>query len=203
MTYSKILSIPHTKILLASACIVVILTLYVEPVIALYLHNVYSLSNASIGVFFLASAMTYIVGSPLASYFSQVFNRKAVIIMAFGLMTLQSALLGPSALLGLPDSLVLVCLGDLLIGLCLSLALIPLLSELIDLLEKEKRFSPDSLSDMCSALFNSMFNLGNLLSPLIAAVMHDSYGYKCTTDAMMILALVYTGILALTLISKK
>lgn len=196
------MAIPSSKILLLSTCVVVVLTLYIEPVIALYLHNVYSLSNASIGLFFLASATTYIIGSPLASYLSLKFNRKVVIIFAFGLMTLQSAFLGPSPLLGFEDSILMVCMGDLLIGLCLSLALIPLLSELIDLIEKEKRFAPDQLSDMCSALFNSMFNLGNLISPLIAAVLHDSYGYKFTTDFMMVLAMIYTGILALSLSIK-
>jgi len=39
---------------------------------------------------------------------------------------------------------------------------------------------------MTSALFNSMFNLGNLLAPVIAAVMYDWKGYQATTDLMMV-----------------
>ena len=45
---------------------------------------------------------------------------------------------------------------------------------------------------MTAALFNSMFNLGNLLAPLIASGLHDTGGYKFATDTMMISATVYT-----------
>jgi hypothetical protein len=58
-------------------------------------------------------------------------------------MAVQSALLGPSQLLLLPNSLILIALGNALIGLCLSLALIPLLSELIDVLENQNKFDPN------------------------------------------------------------
>ena len=85
--------------------------------------------------------------------------------------------------------------GDTMIGLCLSLALVPLLSELIEVLEAQKRFDSHQLSDMTSALFNCMFNLGNLLSPLAAGLLTDRYGYKVTTDVMMIASLAYSFVL--------
>jgi predicted MFS family arabinose efflux permease len=45
---------------------------------------------------------------------------------------------------------------------------------------------------MTAALFNSMFNLGNLLAPLVASGLYDAGGYKFTTDTMMIISTVYT-----------
>ena len=45
---------------------------------------------------------------------------------------------------------------------------------------------------MTAALFNSMFNLGNLLAPLVASSLHDSGGYKFATDFMMLSAAAYT-----------
>ena len=35
-------------------------------------------------------------------------------------------------------------------------------------------------------MFNSMFNLGNLLAPVIAGLIYDWKGYQVTTDVMMI-----------------
>ena len=176
-----------------------IFSLYVEPILAVYLNSEFGLSNAVIGVFFLLSAVTYVIGAPLSSYLSKHMNRRYIIFFAFVLMTTQSALLGPSSLLLLPNSLVFVTIGDVLIGFCLSFALIPLLSELIELLESKGRFDPGQISDMTAALFNSMFNLGNLLSPLVAGILNDGYGYKFTTDTMMVASALYLVFLFLIL----
>ena len=48
---------------------------------------------------------------------------------------------------------------------------------------------------MTAGLFNSMFNLGNLMSPLVSGVLNDWRGYKYTTDTMMIGSSIYVAIL--------
>lgn len=59
-----------------------------------------------------------------------------MVLFAFMLMTVESFLLGPSALLGLPStSLALVTIGITMMGGCLSIGLVPLLSEIIEILE--------------------------------------------------------------------
>jgi len=73
-----------------------------------------------------------------------------------------------------------------MMGFCLSLALVPLLSELIETLEDMDIYEPSQICDMTASLFNSMFNLGNLVAPLIAGVLNDNYGYKYTTDFMFV-----------------
>lgn len=40
-----------------------------------------------------------------------------------------------------------------------------------------------------------MFNLGNLLAPIIAGLLQDNYGYRFTCDIMMILSLLYMMLL--------
>lgn len=64
-----------------------------------------------------------------------------------------------------------------MMGLCLSFGLVPLLSELISVLEDFDRFNPAEIADKASGLFNSMFNLGNLLAPLIAGTLNDFFEY--------------------------
>jgi predicted MFS family arabinose efflux permease len=44
---------------------------------------------------------------------------------------------------------------------------------------------------MTSALFNSMFNLGNLLAPVIAGLLYDWKGYSFTTDTLMCASAAY------------
>lgn len=70
--------------------------------------------------------------------------------------------------------------------------MVPILSELIEILKSQNKYYPGQISDMTAALFNSMFNLGNLLAPLVASGLYDAGGYKFTTDTMMISATVYT-----------
>ena len=56
---------------------------------------------------------------------------------------------------------------------------------------------------MTASLFNSMFNLGNLLAPLIAGVFNDLYGYRFTTDFMLISTVVFCVVFYFVMIYKK
>lgn len=100
-------------------------------------------------------------------------------------------------------SLPFIVIGVTMLGLCLSMALVPLMSELIEILEGMNRYDPDQISDVTASLFNSMFNLGNLLAPLAAGVLNDSYGYTYTTDFMMITAFCYCVFYYFTMIFRK
>ncbi len=50
-------------------------------------------------------------------------------------MIAQNAFLGPSQILNFPNSLLFVTLGTLFVGLNLSSAMVPILSELIEILK--------------------------------------------------------------------
>ena len=90
-----------------------------------------------------------------------------------------------------------------MIGLCLSIALVPLLSELIEILESKQIYDRDQISDVTASIFNAMFNLGNLIAPLIAGVMNDWVGYRSTTDFMMVTAFLFTILFAMTMFKSK
>lgn len=104
---------------------------------------------------------------------------------------------------GLPQSLTLITIGVTIIGLCLSMALVPLLSELIEILEGKEIYDPDQISDITASLFNSMFNLGNLIAPLMAGVLNDHYGYIYTTEFMAVSAIIYTIFFYFTMVFGK
>eukprot|EP00347_Sterkiella_histriomuscorum_P013737 403363558 len=176
---------------LLSACFSVVFTLYIDCILAVYIHNSYGVAKNLIGVFFFLPSIFYVIGAPLSSYLSTIIHRRYVVLIAFSLMIVQSFFEGPSQLFGLPRSLPLVIIGVTMLGLCLSMALVPLMCELIEILESMEKYDPDQISDVTASLFNSMFNLGNLLAPLIAGVLNDNYGYVYTTDFMMVTAFIY------------
>lgn len=153
-----------------------------------------------IGIFFLLSSITYVIGAPLSSCLSRVINRRYVVFFAFSMMIVQNMFQGPSYIFGLPDSLALIGVGVSMLGFCLSLALVPLLSELIETLEDMDIYDPSQICDMTASMFNCMFNLGNLLAPLIAGFIYDSYGYKFTTDFMMVSTAIYCIVFYFTMI---
>jgi predicted MFS family arabinose efflux permease len=108
--------------------------------LALVLHNQFGLGNAWIGFYFLLSAVTYVIGAPLSSLLTKYSSRRLVILGSFVLMVIQNACLGPSALLNFPNSLGLLTLGTLLVGFNLSTSMVPILSELIEILQAEGKY---------------------------------------------------------------
>ena len=71
---------------LVSASASVIFSLYIDPILALYLHSNFGLSNALIGIFFLMAAVTYVIGAPLSSYLTNFISRRKIVLFAFSLM---------------------------------------------------------------------------------------------------------------------
>src|ERR1700733_12780075 len=93
--------------------------------------------------------------------------------------------------------------GITLVGLCLSLGLVPLLSEIIDILEETDRYDPVEISDKTAGLFNSMFNLGNLLAPVIAGSLGERFGYRFTCDFFVIATAAFTILFYFTMIFRR
>ena len=89
-----------------------------------------------------------------------------------------------------------------MLGFNLSMALVPLLSELIETLEEMDIYEPSQICDMTASVFNAMFNLGNLLAPLIAGFLYDSYGYKYTVDFITISTVIFCIVFYFVMIYK-
>jgi len=104
---------------------------------------------------------------------------------------------------GLEPSLQTVTIGVTMIGLCLSMALVPLLSEMIEILEEKDKYDPEQISDVTASIFNAMFNFGNLLAPLLSGFINDVKGYVYTTDFMVKTSALFTGLYFYLMIIRK
>lgn len=124
------------------ACLSVVFTLYIDCILAIYLDTQYGVPNNMIGIYFLMSSISYVIGAPLTSWLTSIYNRRYIVFTAFILMTIQSAFYGPSELLDLPQSLAFITIGISMCGLCLAMGLVPLLSEIIEILEEDDMYDP-------------------------------------------------------------
>ncbi len=142
LTYLTYFKNPQIAITLMSACFSVVFTLYLECILSLELFNNYGVDHSMLGLYFFLSSITYVFGAPFSSYLSTIIHRRYVVLLAFSLMIIQSLLSGPSSLLRLPDNLTLIVIGVSMMGFNLSIALVPLLSELIETLEGLDKYEP-------------------------------------------------------------
>ena len=203
LTYWAVLSNIECLVCLVSCCLAVMFTLYIDCILALHLNKHFQISHSWIGVFFLLSSVTYVIGAPLSSFLSNYVHRRYIAFGAFALMILENILEGPSTLFGLDDSIVYIVTGVTLLGFCLSMALVPLLSELISTLENYQIYDPIQISNVTASLFNVMFNLGNLMAPIVAGVLNDNFGYQSATDFMAVACIFYCAIFYYFMIFRK
>ncbi len=87
--------------------------------------------------------------------------------------------LGPSLYLGLPQEIWVMATGLAILGISGPLIYIPILPELITIMnEKNRHLKEDpKLMDMCSGIYNTAINFGFWLTPIISGTLADLFGY--------------------------
>jgi len=81
--------------------------------------------------------------------------------------------------------------------------LVPAISEIIEILEATEKFDPYDISDKSSGIYNSMSNLGTLISPLLSAALMDLVGYRTTCDIMLVGTFIFTIFFYFTMIFRR
>ncbi len=86
-----------------------------------------------------------------------------------------------------------MALGLAILGMSGPLIYIPILPELISIInEKNKHIREDpKLMDMCSGIYNTAINLGFWLTPILSGTIADYKGYQFTCDFMAFISLVF------------
>ena len=98
-------------------------------------------------------------------------------------------------MLGLPESLRLMIVGMMLNGLSCSFIFTPLIPEIIEAVqEKENIDESMELNDKASGLYNTCSAIGCLGAPIVGGACNDFFGFRVTTDIVLIFAIIYCGI---------
>lgn len=104
---------------------------FLEPILAQRLQD-FNLTSLQIGAFFTIEPVFYISASLLIRFIPKRIEKRLVIMIAALLTSFGFLLVGPSYILGLPDSLLLIAFGQAITGATTAVMIIPGLSEMID-----------------------------------------------------------------------
>ena len=96
-----------------------------------------------------------------------------------------------------------MCFGLILTGLSMSLLIVPAIPELIKSSQEQLSLSEETpaLCDKASAMSLTTQSLGYICGPIVGGTLFDSYGFRGTTDILMISAVILS--LAYYLISIR
>jgi MFS family permease len=145
--------------------------------------------------------LTYTISTAFVSKLMVRFPRRLFILLSFVMLSFATLLQGPSSLLHLPDSNMVMMLGFAISGIAQGFVFIPLLPEAIEsiyikesLVEGQSEHQDQLLNDMASGLYSTFYSVGQILAPTIGGALYDSIGYKSTCDLMSLLCLVFSTI---------
>ena len=105
------------------------------------------------------------------------------IILASCLSAIGFFLIGPSLLLNMPDSLILMVLGQVIGGIVMANMFIPSLSEMME--SANERFADHDereINNMCAGIFNSFIGVGYLVAPLYGSAAVELTGFRSAMD---------------------
>jgi sugar phosphate permease len=115
-----------------SAALAMIFMLFFNAIIGDHMEAQFGIDPLDAGYFMSLGALTYALSSP---FVGAVFNgvpRRYVFFLGFVLATVSLLYFGNSHALGYPNSIALLVIGILLLGVSVSLIFVPLLSEIIE-----------------------------------------------------------------------
>lgn len=88
LTITKIVTDFQCFVLLASASLSVIFSLYVDVILAVALAKIFKVEEKLIGIYFTLASISYVIGAPLAAYLTKFVHRRYIVLLAFSLMTI-------------------------------------------------------------------------------------------------------------------
>ena len=164
-------------------------TIYMEPVLSLRVMD-FEISSFWIGMFFSLNAITYTLACLIISWVTERFENKFLIV--FGMLSagFNMFLVGPSPIL--PDSLVLMCVGQFLNG---GFSILFLITWLPEMIKDASKIYPDRImevTDVSSAVFNFMLGFGQMIGPLYGSFVTGYFGFRVWTDTVAWILICYS-----------
>ncbi|TNV79136.1 hypothetical protein FGO68_gene9708 [Halteria grandinella] len=191
LTYGQLLMNKRTLWSLGSMYLCIVCMIFYEPLLTNQLTSM-DIGLNKIGYFFLFGTLSYVVFGPLVGAFSnRVSEKRYLMLAAFATTSLALLFFGPSELFLLPQSVELMCFGLILTGLSMSLLIVPVIPELIKSSQEALNIEETpSLCDKCSAMSLTSQSLGYIFGPIIGGGLYDRYGFRGTTDILMIVSVI-------------
>ena len=123
------------------------------------------------------------------------------IIISSLFMCFSLIFIGPLNYIGLPNSIYIVVLGEVILGIPYSFALIPQFNFILYSIKLVINDLHDvTLNHICSGIYIMVWNFGELIGPLLGGLFIHNYGFSWS---MIILLLIFLSIILLFIVFTK
>merc|ERR1719446_61538 len=130
----------------------------------------------------------------------KMMPKRKLMVIAFICESLCQILIGPSKLLGLPDLLWIIVVGNAMNQFLFAFAFIPTCPEMVEATQLRYQSTHPRLNDLTSGIFNVFFGIGSLLGPQMSTIFMSWYGYRTSCDIFMCICFVLSIIYVLMLV---
>lgn len=100
---------------------------------------------------------------------------------------------GPSEVFSMPDSLILMTIGQAVTGASTAIMIIPGLSEMID--SQKDSYPPHlmpQINNTASGAYNAFLAFGQVIAPPFASFMNERFGFRVTVDTVAFSCLAFS-----------
>ena len=151
----------------------------------------FNLTTNQIGMFFAILPIFYIPSSIAVQLFPTWIEKRVTMIVASLLSAVSFLFIGPSQMFGFNDSLMLMGIGQALVGVFIPYLLIPALPEMVDFALPLYPGQERETNDLSSGIFAAFLGIGQVLSPPYGSYMTAAYGFRLCSDVVAIMCFVF------------
>jgi len=147
-------------------------------------------------------SLTYMLTTVLIGYISHVLPKRIFILISFASISFGLLLMGPSSMLGLPNSIFIFLVGYGIVGAAQGFLFIPILPEMIEsfcdkygITEGQDEEIDELISDRSAGLYGAFYYVGMIVSPIGGSLIYEHYkSFPITCDIFACLALAFTAV---------
>jgi len=157
---------------------------FLDPTLEPHLRE-FELSAKQISLFFLLSSVFYGLSSPCWGYLADKMTQTwilmvtGLLVSGFGLI-----LIGPSPILPLDNSIWINVVALILLGLSISLTLLPTFEAMLDFAIDGGYRDDVGTYGLIAGLWSSMYSLGEVIGPSMGAALVDHFGFPVCSTVM-------------------
>ena len=161
-----------------------------EPILAQRLVE-FNLTTLQIGYFFAIWPIFYIPSSLFVQFVPDYVEKRVTIILSAFMSGIAFIFVGPSELFGFANSLVLMGIGQALVGIFTATMMIPGLPEMVESTLPKFPGQERRVNDLSSGLFNAFLGIGQVIAPLYGSTMTASVGFRLTADYVALICFAF------------
>lgn len=171
-----------------------------SPLFGPRLSAEYGFSNLLIGFTFAVPTFSYILTGPLIlPIITKKFEQRATMMCGFFILGLSMFLVGPSKILGFPEtSVAMMIIGLFILGMGAAWTVIPVIPEMLNAVDGKYEGQSSEVSDAFSGIFNVAGGFGQIVGPAVAGAMNDKIGFNYTFDILAFIIIGYNVIYILS-----